>query len=59
MCKVCNGKKIKRKRDLVSKPILHTEFNIRCQIDLIDMQSQADGENKIIRVYQDHFTKSV
>ena len=29
------------------------------QVDLIDMQSQADVEKKWILVYQDHLTKSV
>jgi hypothetical protein len=31
----------------------------RCQVDLTDMQSQADHEFKFIMVYQDHLTKSV
>ena len=31
----------------------------REEVDLIDMQSQADGENKWIFVYQDHLTKFV
>ena len=31
----------------------------REQVDLIDRQSQADGENKWIFVYQDHLTKFV
>jgi IS30 family transposase len=30
-----------------------------CQVDLIDMQSQADHEFKFIMVYQDHLTKFV
>ena len=32
-------------------------MNSREQVDLIDMQNQADGENKWIFVYQDHLTK--
>ncbi|XP_055931980.1 KRAB-A domain-containing protein 2-like [Argiope bruennichi] len=34
-------------------------MNSRCQLDLIDLQSQADNEFKFIMVYQDHLTKSV
>nr|XP_022900153.1 KRAB-A domain-containing protein 2-like [Onthophagus taurus] len=34
-------------------------MNSRCQVDLIDMQSQADCEYKFIMVYQDHLTKFV
>ncbi|XP_043475014.1 KRAB-A domain-containing protein 2-like [Leptopilina heterotoma] len=59
MCETCHQKKVKRKRGLVSKPILHKEMNSRCQVDLIDLQSQADGNNKFIMVYQDHLTKFV
>ncbi|XP_074032143.1 KRAB-A domain-containing protein 2-like [Leptinotarsa decemlineata] len=36
MCDVCQQKKTKKKRGLVSKPILHSEMNSRCQVDLID-----------------------
>lgn len=59
LCEVCNCKK--RKRSLCSKPKLHldTEFESRCHIDFIDMQNHADGANKYIMVYQDHFTKFV
>lgn len=59
MCEVCNSKRSKKKRGLISKPILHNEPNSRCQVDLIDMQSQADKEYKFIIVYQDHLTKFV
>lgn len=59
MCQVCQEKKTKRKRGLVSKPILHSEINCRCQIDLIDYQPQPDGEYKFVMVYQDHLTKFV
>ena len=34
-------------------------MNSRCQVDLIDMQSQPDGDYKWICVYQDHLTKFV
>lgn len=59
MCDVCQQKKKKIKRGLVSKPIIHKQFNSRCQVDLIDLQTQADGEFKYIMVYQDHLTKFV
>ncbi|XP_049886470.1 KRAB-A domain-containing protein 2-like [Pectinophora gossypiella] len=59
MCDVCQQKKTKKKRGLVSKPILHTEMNSRCQVDLIDFQTQPDEQFKFIMVYQDHLTKFV
>lgn len=31
-------------------------MNSRCQIDLIDMLAQPDGDYKFIYVYQDHLT---
>ncbi|XP_043473980.1 KRAB-A domain-containing protein 2-like [Leptopilina heterotoma] len=34
-------------------------MNSRCQVDLIDMQVQADREYRFIMVYQDHLTKFV
>nr|XP_022906091.1 KRAB-A domain-containing protein 2-like [Onthophagus taurus] len=46
-----------QKEGLIVKPIKSNEFNSRCQVDLIDMQSQADDEFKFIMVYQDHLTK--
>ncbi|XP_050298540.1 KRAB-A domain-containing protein 2-like [Anthonomus grandis grandis] len=36
-----------------------SEMNSRCQVDLIDMQSEPDGEYKFILNYQDHLTKFV
>ncbi|XP_043485342.1 KRAB-A domain-containing protein 2-like [Leptopilina heterotoma] len=59
MCETCHQKKVKRKRGLVFKPILHKEMNSRCQVDLIDLQSQADNNYKFVMVYQDHLTKFV
>ncbi|XP_039312990.1 KRAB-A domain-containing protein 2-like [Solenopsis invicta] len=59
MCETCQQKRSKRKKGLVSKPILHSEMNSRCQVDLIDMQSQADEQFKFIMVYQDHLTKFI
>ena len=34
-------------------------MNSRCQVDLIDFQSQPDEDFKFIMVYQDHLTKFV
>lgn len=58
-CKNCELKKSKIKRGLVVKLILSEDFNSRCQLDLIDLQSKPDGEFKFIFVYQDHFTKFI
>lgn len=54
VCKVC-----KRKRGLVLKSIFLTEFKSRCQVDLVDTQSQTDNSNKFKVVYQDHLTPFV
>ena len=47
------------KKDLVIKPMIFSEMNSRAQVDLIDMQSQPDGDVKWILVYQDHLIKFV
>lgn len=59
LCESCQKKKSLPRKGLVIKPILGKELNSRCQIDLIDMESQADGDYKFILVYQDHLTKFV
>lgn len=59
MCETCQKKHSMPKKGLVVKPILHNEMNSRCQIDLIDMQSNPDNGFKYIMVYQDHLTKFV
>ena len=41
------------------KPMVFSDFNSRCQVDLIDFQSHPDKEYKFIMVYQDHLTKFV
>lgn len=46
----------------VSRPIISKAMNSRCQVDLIDLQRQACGENgeyKWILNYQDNLTKFV
>ncbi|XP_022160133.1 KRAB-A domain-containing protein 2-like [Myzus persicae] len=45
------------KKGIVTNPMIFSELNSRCQLDLIDYQSQADGEYKFVLVYQDHLTK--
>ncbi|XP_022177881.1 KRAB-A domain-containing protein 2-like [Myzus persicae] len=59
LCEICNKKHAHPKKGLVIKPILSKTFNSRAQVDLIDMQSNKDGNFKFILVYQDHFTKFV
>ncbi|XP_054267157.1 KRAB-A domain-containing protein 2-like [Macrosteles quadrilineatus] len=59
MCEPCSLKKKSQSKGLVVKPIITTALNSRCQVDLIDMQSEPDGEYKFILNYQDHLTKFV
>jgi len=48
------------KKGLTVKPVIHTEMNSLCQVDLIDMQANLDDNYKLlIVVYQDHLTKFV
>lgn len=47
------------KNGIVVKPMVSSELNSRCQVDLIELQSHRDGEYKSIMVYQDHLTKFV
>ncbi|GFV61088.1 SCAN domain-containing protein 3 [Trichonephila clavipes] len=44
------------KKGIVAKPIISSELNSRRQIDLIDLQSNRDGEYKFTMVYQNHST---
>lgn len=59
LCKSCQMKLKSGKKGIVVKPILSNEMNSRCQVDLIDMQTNPDGNFKFILVYQDHLTKFV
>ena len=59
LCEPCQKKQKTLKKGVVVKPILHSEMNSRCQIDLIDMQANPDNKSKFILVYQDHLTKFV
>ncbi|GFW08317.1 KRAB-A domain-containing protein 2 [Trichonephila clavipes] len=47
------------KKGIVVKPMISSELNSRCQVDLIDLQSNRDSEYKFMMVYQDHLTKFV
>ncbi|XP_050303513.1 SCAN domain-containing protein 3-like [Anthonomus grandis grandis] len=57
LCKECQLKKKVQRKGLVVKPILTNEMNSRCQVDLIDMQSEPDQDFRFILNYQDHLTK--
>ena len=58
LCEECEVRKVKKNtKSLVHKPIRSNEFWSRAQVDLIDMQSEPDGEYKWILNCQDHFTK--
>lgn len=59
LCETCQKKQKLLTRGMVVKPILHSEMNSRCQMDLIDMQTNPDGDLKYIMLYQDHLTKFV
>jgi hypothetical protein len=57
LCMQCQLKKKIPKRGLVVRPILSNFMNSRCQVDLVDMQSEPDGDFRFIMNYQDHLTK--
>jgi len=57
LCEQCQLKKKTPKRVLVVRPILSHYMDSRCQVDLIDMQSEPDGYYRFIMNYQDHLTK--
>lgn len=57
-CQECQMRRNKTtSKSAIVKPIRSQDFNQRCQVDLIDMRSEADGEYKWILNHQDHFTK--
>ncbi|XP_062569481.1 SCAN domain-containing protein 3-like [Saccostrea cucullata] len=57
MCDECQLRRKNPCKGVVVKPILSKDFNSRGQVDLIDMQSMADGNYRFIMNYQDHLTK--
>ena len=59
LCEDCQLKKKKVRKSIVVKPIISMAMNSRAQVDLIDMQSQPDGDFKWIMNYQDHLTKFI
>ena len=59
LCITCQKKGSTTKKGLVVRPILSSEMNLRCQVELIDIQAQPDKIFKFILVYQDHLTKFV
>lgn len=59
LCEPCQQKQKSAKKRIDVKPIISSHFNSRCQVDLIDYQSQPDGKFKFLLVYQDHLTKFV
>ena len=50
VCEECQRKRAKISKHVVVKPIISNDMNSRCQVDLIDMQSQPDGEYRFIMV---------
>ncbi|XP_050310844.1 KRAB-A domain-containing protein 2-like [Anthonomus grandis grandis] len=57
LCEICQLKKTAPRKGIVVKPILSKLMNSRCQVDLIDMQTDPDGDYSFILNYQDHLTK--
>lgn len=59
LCEECQKKKSKTSKHIVVKPIISNDMNSRCQMDLIDMQSQPDGEYRFILVSLYFFLSSL
>ncbi|XP_012382176.2 KRAB-A domain-containing protein 2 [Dasypus novemcinctus] len=59
LCKQCHQKNPVPKRGLTPKPGTFKDLDSRCQVEVLDMQSNADGEFKFILYYQDHLTKFI
>lgn len=59
LCKQCHQKNPVPKRGLAPKPMPFKDIDSRCQVEVFDMQSNADGEFKFILYYQDHSTKFI
>ena len=58
-CQQCEEKRPRARRHLVVSPIVSDGFNSRAQADLINFESEPDGEYKYVLTYQDHLTKFV
>ena len=60
LCDQCERRRDKvSRKSVIVKPIKSTDYNSRCQVDLVDMQSKPIRGYKWILNYQDHFTKFV
>ncbi|XP_043855942.1 KRAB-A domain-containing protein 2 [Dromiciops gliroides] len=59
LCKQCHQKNPVPKRGLSAKPMTFKVICSRCQVDLIDMQSNTDGEFRFILSYLDDLTKFI
>ncbi|XP_035950446.1 KRAB-A domain-containing protein 2 [Halichoerus grypus] len=59
LCKQCHQKNPVPKRGLAPRPMAFKDTDSRCQVEVLDMQSNADGEFKFILYYQDHLTKFI
>lgn len=57
----CQKKVKNSENQILVKPVVHNEINYRCQLDLVDLQSNPDPDRnmKFILVFQDHLTKFV
>ncbi|GFX10528.1 KRAB-A domain-containing protein 2 [Trichonephila clavipes] len=53
----CQQKRIMGKKGIAVKPMVFPHLNSKCQVDIIDFQSQTNGNYKFILVYQDHLKK--
>lgn len=58
-CEAFQQKRGGTKKRVVVKPMLFNHFNSRGQLDLIDLQTQADGNYKFIFNYRDNLTKFI
>ncbi|XP_050054538.1 SCAN domain-containing protein 3 isoform X1 [Aphis gossypii] len=59
MCETCQEKQKSIKKATVIKPIICSEFNSRCQVDLIEFQLFSNEKFKYIMIYQDYLTKFI
>jgi hypothetical protein len=59
LCDHCQKKRQYYKNRFNCKPIVSSELNFRCQVDLIDLQTQPDGDYNFIMIYQNRHTQFV
>ena len=58
-CQQCEEKRPRPRKHLVVAPMISDAFSARAQVDLINFESEPDGDFKYILTYQDHLTKFV